>query len=198
MEDKRRKASGKEAEEMDTMRSDEVYALMMEALDGELSEDGLAELEFHLRARPDLAREWHAIRHVDALMRSAPVLYPAADFTQRTLARLPNARQRLWISLVVYLMIMASGLIPLAAIAWLAIQLVPALGEPAFFRSLWQGVLEFGHMASVVLSALLTGAGQFVSEQPAILAWFVVLIGIVALWAGVYSRLVWQPRRNSS
>lgn len=182
---------------MDTMRSDDLYALMMEALDGELSEDGLAELEFHLQARPDLAREWYAIRHVDALMRSAPVLYPAADFTQRTLARLPNARQRLWISLVIYLMILASGLIPLGAIAWLAIQLLPALIEPAFFRSLWQGVLGFGHMVTVVLSALLNGASQFVNQQPTILAWLVVLVGIVALWAGVYSRLVWQPRRNS-
>ena len=64
---------------------DEVFTLMMDALDGELADDGWAELEAHLRARPDLAREWRAWQAVDTLFQTAPVLMPAVDFTQRTL-----------------------------------------------------------------------------------------------------------------
>ena len=73
-------------------REENIYTMMMEALDGELSETGLNELESHLRVRPDLAREWVALQAIDRLFRNSPILSPAVDFTQRTLARLPNRR----------------------------------------------------------------------------------------------------------
>lgn len=180
------------------MEQEQLYALMMEALDGELSEVDTARLESHLRARPRLAREWEAMRAVDALFRSSPVLQPAVNFRQQTLARLPHSRQRLYAGAIIYLMVLASGLIPLAALGWIAIQFIPIVGQPAFWRSLWHGALEFVNLLQVTISALLNGAGEFLREQPVALAWFVVLVGIVVLWAGVYNRLVLQSRRVES
>ncbi|HSM57551.1 MAG TPA: hypothetical protein VK879_15470 [Candidatus Sulfomarinibacteraceae bacterium] len=177
------------------MESDEVYTLMMEALDGELSENGKAELETHLRAHPELAREWKALQRIDTLLRSAPMARPAADFAQRTMARLPGARQRLWIGVAIYVMMLAGGLIPLAVIGAFGLQMIPALSEPAFFRGIWLACSHILQVLGVMLGALLRGAGELVGEQPTVLAWLVVMVGVVALWLGVYSRLVFQPRR---
>lgn len=180
------------------MDQEQLYALMMEALDGELSEADTAQLESHLRARPRLSREWEAMRAVDALFRSSPVLQPAVNFRQQTLARLPHSRQRLYAGVIIYLMILASGLIPLAAIGWIAIQFIPILGQPAFWGSLWQGAVEFVSLLQIMIAALFNGVGDFLREQPVALAWFVVMVGIVALWAGVYNRLVLQSQRVES
>lgn len=180
------------------MDQEQLYALMMEALDGELSEAEVVHLESHLRARPRLAREWEAMRAVDALFRSSPVLQPAVNFRQQTVARLPHSRQRLYAGVILYLMVLASGLIPLAAIGWIAIQFIPVLGQPAFWRSLWQGAVQFAGLLQIMVAALFNGAGELLREQPVVLAWFVVLLGIVALWAAVYSRLVLQSRRVES
>ena len=101
------------------------YSLMMEALDGELSATGWAELESHLRVRPELAQEWQALQAIDQLFRSTPALSPAADFTQRTLARLPNRRTRLWFVASLYVLLLVVGLIPVLFIGWLAAQSNP-------------------------------------------------------------------------
>lgn len=180
------------------MDQEELYALMMEALDGELSEAGLADLEFHLRARPRMAREWEAMRAVDALFRSSPVLQPAVNFRQQTLARLPAPRQRLYLGVIIYLMVLTSGLIPLAALAWIGIQLAPALIEPVFWRSLWQGGVQFAGLLQLMVGAFFGGVAEFIREQPLALGWLVALLGVVALWIGVFNRLVLQGRRVES
>ncbi|HZD10533.1 MAG TPA: hypothetical protein VE553_04255 [Candidatus Binatia bacterium] len=180
------------------MDQEELYALMMEALDGELSDADMVELEIHLRARPRLAREWEAMRAVDALFRSSPVLQPAVNLRQQTLARLPGSRQRLYAGVIIYLVLLASGLIPLGAIAWIAVQLFPILSQPAFVRSLWQGGVEFFGLLQVMFLALLNGAGEFVRQQPLALAWLIVIFGVIALWGSVYNRLVLHSQRADS
>lgn len=182
----------------DSMDQEELYAMMMEALDGELSDASMAELEFHLRARPRLAREWDAMRAVDALFRSSPVLQPAVTFRQQTLARLPAPRQRLYLGVLIYLLVLASGLIPLAAIAWLGLQLAPVLFEPAIWRSLWQGAGQFVGLVGVTLSAFVGGAAELLRQQPVILGWLLLLFAVVVLWAGVYNKLVLKARRVES
>ena len=180
------------------MDHEDVYALMMEALDGELSDSGWAELESHLRARPRLAHEWEAMRAVDALFRNSPILNPAIDLTRRTVAQLPSPRQRLYAGIIIYVMLLASGLIPLGAIAWIAIQLLPVVAQPAFLRGLWQAGVEFLQLLQVMTTALLGGAGEFGRQQPDVLAWFVVIVAVIILWAAVYNRLVLQSRRIQS
>lgn len=176
------------------METEDVYTLMMEALDGELSEEGWSELESHLRARPALAREWRALQTIDTLFRSAPLLQPAEGFAQRTVAHLPSSRQRLWMGVAVYVALLLSGLAPLGAMAWIAIQYLPALIEPALLRGLWKAGGQLLELGGAVLSALLKGAGQLVGQQPALIGWLVVMVGVVALWGVVYHRLVLQPR----
>lgn len=178
------------------MESDDVYTLMMEALDGELAEEGWSELESHLRARPGLAREWQALQAIDALFRSAPLLQPADGFARRTVSHLSTSRRRLWMGLAVYVAMLLTGLVPLGAIVWIALQYLPALFEPALFRSLWQAAGQLLEMGGVALSALLKGAGQLVGQQPAFLGWLVVLFGVIVLWGSVYHRLVLQPRSS--
>jgi hypothetical protein len=138
------------------------------------------------------------MRAVDALFKRSPVLQPAVNLRQQTLARLPGSRQRLYAGVVVYLMILAAGLIPLAAAVWVAVQLLPALAQPALLRSLWQGGVQFLGLLQLMTSAFFGGIGELLREQPTVFAWAFMLVAIVALWTVVYSRLVLQPRRAES
>ncbi|HEX6384541.1 MAG TPA: zf-HC2 domain-containing protein, partial [Anaerolineae bacterium] len=100
------------------MEHDEIYTMMMDALDGELSASNRIELESHLRACPPCAREWQALLAIDMLFRQTPALRPAADFAQRTLARLPNRRYRIWAIMAVYVLLLLSGMLPLFLGVW--------------------------------------------------------------------------------
>ncbi len=177
---------------------DVLYMRMMEALDGELAEAELAELEADLRVRPDLAFEWHAMQAIDQLFRSTPALRPAADFAQRTVARLPNRRARLWFSLALYLLFMASGLVPLAVLAWFAWTVAPALFEPALLRGIVQAVGAFVDIAGLAFTSLLSGAAQFAQQQPAVLGGLLVMVGVISLWVGVYKQLVTSPVNSNA
>jgi hypothetical protein len=96
-----------------------------------------------------------------------------------------------------YVLLLASGIIPLAAIAWIGFQFLPELDAPVLAQSLWQGASELLRLGQVVLKALLGGAGQFVSEQPAVFGWLLLMAGLVALWGGIYNRLVLQPEQGA-
>lgn len=179
-------------------REENVYTLMMEALDGELSESGLNELESHLRVRPDLAREWSALRAIDRLFRSTPALSPAADFTQRTLARLPNRRFRLRLVTIFYVLLLVSGIVPVLIIGLLAVQFVPAFFEPAFIGGLLQVGNQVISLAGAVFTALFAGLADLLRQQQlAVAGWLLVMLGLVILWSGVYRQLMLVPRSTS-
>ena len=84
------------------MNHDDTFALMMDMLDGEASENQVRTLEAHLRACPECEREWRALVAIDTLFRQTPALSPAADFVEKTLARLPNRRARIWAMGAIY------------------------------------------------------------------------------------------------
>lgn len=167
--------------------------LMMEALDGELSAAGQDELQSHLRVRPELAQEWQALQAIDTLFKATPALSPAADFTQRTLARLPNRAARLWFVGVVYAVLLVSGAIPVGALVWLLILFGPDVFQPALLGSVAQSLGALFGVLGVVANALITGLGDLLGQQPAILGGVLVMAGLVSLWSGVYRQLVAQP-----
>jgi anti-sigma factor RsiW len=170
---------------------------MMEALDGVLAEDRQRDLESHLMNCESCAREWQAIQAIHLLFLQAPILSPAADFTQRTLALLPNRRLRILVTASIYALLLASGIVPLAIFIWLVIQFAPALNQPAFMGGLLQAggqVLELGRAAVNGCWQALGTLGELVGQQPAILGWLFVMIGVVFLWGGVYSQLTRQQR----
>jgi anti-sigma factor RsiW len=174
-----------------------IIALMMEALDGELSAAGEAELAAHLRARPDLAAEFEKMQAVDQLLRQTPLLTPPAGFVQRTVQHLPGTRQRLWMGVLVYTVFLAAGVIPLVGLGWAAVLIVPALGQPALWSGLWQAMLALcWAQLGVILGALAGGAAQLVAEQPATIGWLLLMVLVVVVWGGVFNRLVLQQERT--
>jgi hypothetical protein len=161
---------------------DDVYALMMDALDGALSSYGHQKLENGLQQFPALRQEWQAMQTVDTLLLETPLVMPApsVNFTARTLARLPNLRFRRWLSGAVYSLLLVSGILPFIMVALLS-----------------GGLGEFGQLAAVMLDALgqlLLSLGNQAGQQPAIIGTLLVMIGSITLWSGVYQRLVAVPQ----
>ncbi len=179
------------------MEHEEIYTLMMEALDGELSESDYGQMTTHLASCPDCEREWQAVQAIHQLFLQAPALSPAADFTQRTLAMLPNNNYRFWLIGAIYGFLLISGVLPLVVVGWIATSLAPALTEPAFGRGLVQAGAQILSLVSAVLGALLQGLGglaQQLTDQPAALGWLMVMVGVVFLWGGVYRQMTGSTR----
>lgn len=171
------------------MEHEEIFALMMDALDGELAEIGKQDLESHLRACPECGREWQVLLAIDRLFRLAPALSPAAGFTQRTIARLPNRKARMWAISTIYGLVLFSGLIPVL-IAILAIsKLGPILSQPPLVQSVLHSLQSTVQVVGTILAALLNSAGEVILQQPALIGWLLVMVGIVFLWGGVYRQL---------
>ena len=176
------------------MDHENAYMLMMDALDGEIADDRQEKLEVHLRACPTCNREWQALLAIDLLFRQTPAVAPAADFAQRTLARLPNSRMRVWTMSVLYTLLLLGGTLPMLLGLWIYNRLGPTLSEPTLWRTLWQSLSGMFQVAITVLGAGLRGAGEFVVQQPAIVGWLLVLVGLVSLWGGVFQQFVLQPQ----
>ncbi len=175
------------------MEHEETYLLMMDALDGELAEDGRIELEAHLRACPPCLQEWQAIMAVHTLLQTTPALSPAVDFAQRTLARLPNRRVRIWTMAAIYALLLLGGILPILLGIWLAFVLGPVLSEPTILSSISQSIGHALQVMGTVVAALLAGLGEMIVQQPAIVGWLLVLLGIISIWGGVSRQLIFQP-----
>ena len=169
---------------------DEVYALMMTALDGELSAAEEAELAALLLTNPELQREWESWQAVDELFRATPAVAPVTvDFTAQTLARLPNPSQRVWLLGGLYSLLFFLGILPLLAATWLAGNLMPLNNPPVIWRSITTFFVETFRLIQIVLRGLAIGAAEFIQQQPLILVMALVLLGVVFLWNTVYRQL---------
>lgn len=174
---------------------DYAYALMMDALDGELTEGSKLELELHLQMCSDCLREWHALVAIETLLRTTPALAPAAGFTQRTLARLPNRRYRIWALTTIYVVLLLCGFVPMALGAWAMTRLLPILNQPALLNGIMHSLTKFMQVIGAVLMALFNGLGEIVVQQPAALGWFLVIMGVISVWGGLLRELLSQPQR---
>lgn len=178
---------------------EEIFTLMMEALDGDLPPNGRQDLLDHLETCSDCTREWHALQAIHQLFVQSPLLMPAAGFTQRTLSRLPNTRYRLLTMGAIYGILLFSGLVPVALVAWLLLQVGPALNQPAFIRSLLRVGGELWGLITVGIGAVwqgLGGLGNLIGQQPAVFGWLLLMVGFVVLWGGIYSQLTSPQRRR--
>lgn len=175
------------------MEHEDFYSLMMEALDGELYADDQELLDAHLHTCSACMREWDALVSMDALFRRTPILVPLAGFTERTLARLPNRRVRLWAMGTIYMTLLLSGLLPVLLVLVTAVLLMPVLREPAIVESIGQILGKGVQLAGAMVGALLNASSQLIIEQPSVLGWLLVMVGVVFLWSGVYRQLLSQP-----
>lgn len=178
---------------------DHIYSLMMSALDGEaLSETDSAELETCLLQDAQLNREWLAMQRIDALLRHAPLVQPPLDFAHRTLSRLPeNARQRRWVIAMFYGILLLGGLLPVLAGVWLFAVYGDALQQLALVQAFNQTIGVGLQAVTAVVGALGAVAANAVREQPFVMAWVCVLLGIVLMWRNVY-RYMMQPVAQQS
>jgi len=174
------------------MEHEETYLLMMDALDGELAEAQNVELEAHLRACPSCLQEWQALLAVHTLLQQTPALSPAVDFAQRTLARLPNRRVRIWTLTAIYVLLLLGGILPLALGIWFVFLLRPVLSEPTILSSISQSIGQALQVMGTIAGALLAGLGEMIVQQPAIVGWLLVLLGIISIWGGVSRQLIFQ------
>ena len=179
------------------MEHEEIVTLMMESLDGEIQQDELAQLDAHLQSCPSCSQQWESIQAIHQLFLQAPLLSPAADFTQRTLARLPNPRHRLMALSAVYGLLLLSGLAPLVLFIWFATQIRPAFNQPALVDGLLQGGEQLLGLGQTILAAFwqsLSDFGELIGQQPAIIGLILVMLGAIFLWGGVYSQLTRQQQ----
>lgn len=176
------------------MDHETAYALMMDALDGELPEEEYMTLEVYLQAHPTLDREWQAMQAIDTLFRQTPALAPAADFAQRTMARLPNRRFRLGVVGAMYGLLAFSGFLPLLVGGILAIALFPIPNQAIVWQSLSQAFIEAAQIGFTVIGALFTALGQFLVQEPIVVGSLLIMAGIVSIWGGVYQQVMGQPR----
>lgn len=174
------------------------YLMMMDALDGELPPPDNAELAAHLAGCPDCDREWRTLLAIEMLFRQTPLLMPAVDFAERTLARLPNRQARRVALGAIYTVLLLSGVGPLLLGIFLLTRYSPILSRPELLGGIWESVSGVGRAFITVIDALLVGAGRFVVEQPTLIGWLIILAGLVFLWGGVFQRLLAQPARAVS
>ncbi len=177
------------------MDHEEIYLLMMDALDGELPEDGWDHLEAHLQACPACEQEWYALQAIETLLRTTPALVPPADLVQRTLVRLPHPAYRTWLIGAVYTLLLLSGILPVVG----AVILLGTFGTTVFNLSVIGAVLrpiwETITLLPVMLTALLNALGAFVAQQPAVVGVLLMMVGVIMVWGGVYSQLIAAPPR---
>jgi anti-sigma factor RsiW len=170
------------------MEHERYYALMMEALDEELVAADRVVLDLHLTDCAACRREWRTLVAIDRLLHQALILSPAAGFTQRTLARLPNRRYRIWLMGLMYSLLLLSGLAPLLAGAWLTQRVIPVLLDPNLLWGVWQTLATMGQVLATVLNALLLGLGQVLVEESAVTGMLLIMAGTIFLWSGLYRR----------
>jgi anti-sigma factor RsiW len=177
---------------------EDYFLMMMEALDGELPASSRPALDAHLRACPDCLREWNTLASIDALFRQSPLLHPAVDFAERTLARLPNRRTRVWALSALYGVLLLSGIVPLVLAAFFVLRYSPVLSEPTLLQRVLASLTSMAQVIVTVLDALLAGAARVAAEQPAIVGVLLVMTGIVFVWGGILQRLFLQPQPSGS
>ena len=141
------------------------YLMMMAALDDELAGAERAELETHLQGCPDCTREWRTLTAIETLFRQTPLLMPAVDFAERTLARLPNRRTRRMALGAIYGFLLLSGLVPLVMGLYLAARYAPILSQPELLGGIWASITGTGRAVATIIEALLTGAGALSSNN---------------------------------
>ncbi|MEM8863784.1 MAG: hypothetical protein AAGD96_36200 [Chloroflexota bacterium] len=154
-------------------------ALMLDALDGNLSKSGERELNKYLENNPALAEELKGMMAVETLFADVGLVEPPKEFVAETIAQLPNLSVRKWATGFVGALVIILGILPIALITFLFSNM-PA--QEAIL-ALTESVIS--SLAQVVLSLF-----GFVQNQPIALGIPAIMIGSIFLWTITYRRMV--------
>ena len=156
-----------------------IEALMMDALDGNLSKSGERELNTYLAGNPDMANELAGMQEVNALFADVEMVEPSADFVANTMDMLPRPSTSRWVVGVGFALALFVALAPLAGLTYLFSNL-PA---QATVLQLTESILN--GLAQLVLSF-----SELASSQPISYLIPIAMVGSILLWAAVYRRTV--------
>ena len=160
------------------MNEEQAFALMMDALDGVLDESDSAELNRYLTHHPDLAAEWDAMQAVDNLLRESPPAVVPTNFSERTLARLPNPRARRIFMAMFFILLFLGGLIPVALGIYTISQ-----GSLATAGIDLSGGFQ---VVRVLIIGISSAVRSLVVTQPVIYAWLTTMLLSILLWVQTY------------
>lgn len=172
---------------------EKIYALMMDALDGEISENDSAELQQYLAYNADMAREWRAMQAIDTLFRQAPLMAAPAGFAERAMARIPKPAERLRFMSIFYLILLFAGLVPMLAGAVIFGNTGNILQSMPYLRDLIVSGTQVFQMLDTVLTALFAFSSTTISANPSVLGWVALLGGFVLVWRNMYQFLLTPP-----
>jgi anti-sigma factor RsiW len=132
---------------------------MMQALDGELMSEELAEMEKHVLHCPGCREEWAQLQTLDHLLRQAPTSAPPAGFTGRVMARIDRRRRTRHT-------VIGALALTLGTLASLGLLLSPALAFLSSFTNVVEAGLLLllrlsGGLVALVESLLLTADALF-------------------------------------
>ena len=164
---------------------DEAYALMMDALDGELSTGQERELRRYLQTYPALEAEWRSMQVVDSWLTDAPVVEPTADFTEQTMLRLPNLYLRRWAVAISFALVLILGMVPILGMA----VAMTAFSNNDLASSL-QYLSQFTAIVADALVQVLASWGSVMAQNPAAIGMLLLMTGAITLWSGVYNQMV--------
>lgn len=166
------------------MEDERLYELMMESLDGILDAEESAELAYLLSQNPDAAAEWEAMQAVDELFRFADPAPAPLHFSQMTIARLPNPRNRRLFMALFYFALLVGGLTPVAV----GLSLSSQLG------SFTIGTGQTLRVLQAIFDGLFTATSSGLAAQPYLVSWLAILVGVIMLWLTVYRRAINEVR----
>ncbi len=156
-----------------------IEALMIDALDGNLSKSGERELNRYLATNPDLASELASMQEVNTLFSDVEMVEPPADFVVNTMDMLPRPSRSRWVVGIGFALALFITLAPLALMTYL----FSSLPAQASVLQLTESILN--GLAQLVLSF-----SELASSQPANYLIPLVMVGSILLWAAVYRRTV--------
>lgn len=168
----------------DPREEDNVYALMLDALDGELTAAQEEELASYFQKYPDLATEFELMGEntFDFATVQVSLASPSALFVEETIAYLPNLRLRRYVMASLAILLMVATVLPVAGLLLL----------------LANASLELVEVFVSGLAQLVYEAGYSVLTQPVFIAIIGFMLGSILLWSTMYRRLVLRPVTISS
>ncbi|HSH02127.1 MAG TPA: zf-HC2 domain-containing protein [Anaerolineae bacterium] len=170
------------------MDHEQSYALMMDALDGVISNTEQETLNQHLLICNDCRYEWESLQAIDFLFMEAPMVEPPPNFVQTTMAQLPNYRLRVWTASFAYLFLLLGGLIPALGMGFFSWQLVT---QPVLVGVIGQTAGELLRIGQILFNAffqIMGSTGDLLGQYPAIPGMLFIMLGSIALWISIYER----------
>lgn len=165
---------------------------MQEALDGELESDALHELYQRIDDDPDEAADFQKLKHVDRLLRVAPMEHAPQGLALKIMARLveglqPEAlRRSSGLSLALGLALITLVLTPLlAGLGWLILN---AVGSAGALTALIQQIAGLLSLILSSLDALVKGAQDVLATYPEAPVVMFALIPITLFWLARFGR----------